>query len=420
MRAPPLRRRAIVAAAVASLAGPLVGASAAERKPNRFSVQKCQAILRADNEATRTLKAIMAASKVQSCSGFELDSRGRTKLSSISLNGHRLTDLSPFELLNFDDGEIDLSNNDLSDVRPLKNSGASRLVLSHTKVKDAAALAALGAPSLVLDADEIDDPEKLGARSLDSFFSMRGNRSARGPDYDRALEAMYRFYALFAETSAPEYRAKFDLDGMRSVLAPKLTRYITLTDVSVETVFDDARRFYRAKSLIYYRIDLSTFKVEKQNGQLAATYALSYGWSDEDLPVAAPDAENDQEILRYKHVKALVHVVFDPIVHIISYAESYQRKKFAVVKSTWGTKNLADAVGFLSQKKATRDIAKVNIPKGVFVQDNFDDLSVPGGKYDLDDTFHRVLFDGQPLWARVSKSGDGKTAGELYIDRDVP
>jgi hypothetical protein len=420
MPTPNLRHRAIVATAIAALASPLGPSGAAEKKPNRFSVDRCQAILRADNEATRTLKAIMVAIKVASCAGFALDGRGRTRLSSISLDGQGLTDLSPFRLLNFGDGEIDLSNNNVSDVRPLTGSGASQLVLSHTRVTDAAALAALGIPTLVLDADQIDDPEKLGARSLDAFFSMRGNRSGRGAEYDATLEAMYRFYALFAGGTAPEHQAKLELDVMRLVLAPRLTKYITLKDVSVEAVFHDAERFYRGKSEIYYRIDLGTFKAEKQNGQLVASYALRYGWKDEDLMIADPRAEKYRDMRRYKHVRAQVDVVFDPDVHVVSYTESYRRSRFPVVKATWGTKNLADAVGFLAGEKGTPEIAKVIIPRGAVVEDSFDDLAVSGSKYDIDDDFHRVFFNGQALWARVSKSGDGKKEGELYIDRDVP
>src|SRR3954453_9326965 len=106
MLPPMLRRRAIVATAVAVLASrSLVASGAAGRKANRFSVQKCQAILQAGNEATRTLKAIMAATKVKACPGFQVDSRGRTNLPSINLKGQGLTDLSPFELLHFADGE---------------------------------------------------------------------------------------------------------------------------------------------------------------------------------------------------------------------------------------------------------------------------------------------------------------------------
>ena len=232
---------------------------------------------------------------------------------------------------------------------------------------------------------------------------------------------MYRLHALFAsEANAPERRAKFNLDGMRSVLAPRLTRYITLKDVSVEAVFDDAKHFYRTKSMIYYRIDLRTFKVEKQNGHLAASYALSYGWQDDDLPVAHPRTENCPEILRYKHVKALVQVFFDPMVHVVSYTETYQRNNFPVVKTTWGTKNLVDAVGFLAQREASPKIVKVKIPKGVVVEDDFDDLSVSGSNSDLEDDFHRVRFNGELLWARVSRSADRKTDGELYINRNAP
>src|SRR4051812_8863498 len=128
MHAPMLRRRAIVATAVAGLASrSLLASGGAGGEGNRVRGQKGQAILQAGNEATRTLKAIMAATKVKACPGFQVDSRGRTNLPSINLKGQGLTDLSPFELLHFADGEIDLSNNNVSDVRPLTNSGASRL-----------------------------------------------------------------------------------------------------------------------------------------------------------------------------------------------------------------------------------------------------------------------------------------------------
>lgn len=60
----------------------------------------------------------MAATNMKSCSDFKLD-HGRTGLMGINLSGRDLTDLSPFRLFTFSDGDIDLSNNQVSDIRPL-------------------------------------------------------------------------------------------------------------------------------------------------------------------------------------------------------------------------------------------------------------------------------------------------------------
>jgi hypothetical protein len=385
---------------------------------NRFSVAQCTQILTANDEATRTLVAIMAAASTTSCSGFKLE-HGRTALTSLNLAGKGLTDLSPFRLFTFRDGEIDLSGNPISDVRPLISAahGTYRINLSRTKVKDAALLAASFSQALVLDGNEIDDPAKLGAASLVTGFSLRGNRSTRGTDYDAALEGMFRFYSLFACDVSAADRPKLDLRGMQSALAPRLTQYITLKNASVEAIFEDAQRFYQGKSDVYYRIHLETFQVQKRDEQVIATFALDYGWRDHDLKVTSPEGEAYQDIARGKRVTAQATAVFDSTFHLQAYTEkTFAQTKRTVVKPTWGVRSLSDVITLLADGDA-RSFSKVPIPKGAILEDAFDYVDrSSGGKFGIDDRFCKVIFNGKPVWARVSFSGDSKHDGVVYIE----
>jgi hypothetical protein len=417
-----LRRTIVPVALLASrLAAP--SAPAGDPKPNKFSVSECKRFLAAHNAATKTMKAILEATKTSSCAAFKLDARGRTELTSIDLSGRGLTDLTPFHLLRFIDGEVNVANNDISDIEPLVNAvrgGPYRINLSRTKVASAELLAKSFGVALVLDGDQIDDPARLGAASLASSFSMRGNRSRRGADYDHALESMYRLYAQFSSTHDGIAKPASDLDGLQSVLAPKVTRYITLKDVTAEAIAEDTRRFYRQKDDIYYRIHLDTFKVEKRAdaGQVLATFDLDYGWRDHDLKVPHPDAGAEQNLIRGKRVSARVSVVFDPTGHIVSYMEKTAPcRHLVVVRPTWGTKSMVDALRFVVDGKHAAPFAKVPIPKGAAVEDAFEYLSrYSGNKYGSDDEVRKVVFQGKTLWAWQSSSGDDEKQGEIYIE----
>ncbi|MEP7051027.1 MAG: hypothetical protein ABJB12_11765 [Pseudomonadota bacterium] len=385
---------------------------------NRFNVAQCNQILAANDEATRTLKAIMAATSTASCAGFKLE-HGRTALMSLKLSGKGLTDLSPFRLFAFQDGEIDLSSNPISDVRPLISAahGTYRINLSRTRVKDAALLAGSFSQALVLDGNEIDDPAKLGAASLATLFSLRGNRSIRGADYDAALEAMFRFYALFSTDGSAANRPKFDLGGMRSALAPQLAEYITLKNASVEAIFQDAQHFYQGKSDVYYRIHLETFQVQQRDGQVTATFLLDYGWRDHDLKITNSEAEAYQNIARGKRVNARATAAFDSTFHLRAYTEkTFAQTKRTVVKPTWGVRNLSDVIALLADGDPP-SLAKVRIPKGATLEDAFEYVArYSGGKFGTDDRFYKVIFNGKPLWARGSFSGDGEHDGVVYIE----
>jgi hypothetical protein len=408
---------------VLALVGSLLLPAPARAEPpaNKFSVAKCQSILATNNEAAKTLRAILAATNTKSCSDVQLDGKGRTQLGSIDLKGKGLTDLSPFRLFNFGEGGIDLSHNDISDLEPLVNAAraSTRINLSHTKVKDAAFLNKYLPHAQILDGNEIDDPGKLTHSGWSSEFSLRGNHSTRGPDYDAALETLYRYYALFNNgNSASDYHPKFDLAGLRAVLAPKLTRYITLKDVPVEAIYEDAARFYQAKRNVFYGVHLETFKVEKQNGQVVATYTLDYGWNDDDLKVADRHADEAYEhIDRQKHVRVAAEAIFDSTFHLVSYTEkTMPHEKLTVVRATWGTRDLADVINFLADPDNAGRFAKVKIPKGAVLEDAFEFVSKYGGnKYGADDNFVKVTFKGKVLWAHSSSSGEGDDDGELYI-----
>jgi hypothetical protein len=389
----------------------------ARAAPNKFSVARCKSILVANDEAAKTLRAILAAIGATTCSDVKVDKTGRTQLVSLDLKGKGLTDLSPFRLFNVHDGTIDLSHNDVSNVEPLLTVGSpNRINLSHTKVTEAAVLAKL-LGSLVLDGDQIDDPSKFKSAGYDSWFSMRGNRSTRGADYDTALETMYRYYALFTVASGADDRhPKFDLQGMRGVLSPRLTRYITFKDVPVEAVFEDAARFYKQKRDVYYQLFLSTFKVEKRNGQVVATYTVDYGWQDEDLK--GVDA-GDEKITRSKQVRALAEVVFDSTFHVVSYAEkTVPMNKLIVVRATWATKDLADALNFLVVEDPG-PFPKVKIPKGARLEEAFESVARdPGGTITQEEGFLKVIFKGKVLWVRDSSWDDENVEGELYVRRE--
>ena len=408
-------QRAIVIGLLTCLLLPAVARAA----PNKFSVAKCKSILVANDEAAKTLRAILAAIGATTCSDVKVDKAGRTQLGSIDLKGKGLTDLSPFHLFNIGDGSIDLSHNDVSNVEPLMNVGGPlRIDLSHTKVKEAAVLAKLHTGGLVLDGNQIDDPSKLKSAGWDSWFSMRGNRSTRGADYDTALETMYRYYALFTVASgANDRHPKFDLAGMRGVLAPRLTRYITFKDVPVEAVFEDAARFYKQKRDVYYQIVLSTLKVEKRNGQVVATYTVNYGWQDEDL--RGVDA-GDEKISRSKQVRALAEVVFDSTFHVVSYTEkTVPMNKLIVVRATWATKDLADALNFLVVEDPG-PFPKVKIPKGARLEEAFESVARdPGGTMTQEEGFLKVIFKGKVLWVRDSSWDDEQVEGELYVRREA-
>ena len=123
---------------------------------------------------------------------------------------------------------------------------------------------------------------------------------------------MFRYYAVFHGRQSGGDPPTIDLADMRAVLAPRLTQYITLKNCTVEAIFDDAQRFYRAKVDVYSRIHLDTFQVQKGGGRITATFAVDYGWQDRDLKVADPNAEAYQNVHRGKRIDAVATAVFDP------------------------------------------------------------------------------------------------------------
>jgi len=408
---------------VAILACQSVAASSLAAAPrpalNKFSVATCNRILEAKGEAAKTLKAILAATNTRSCADFKLDARGRTEIASLDLKGQGLTDLAPFRLFSVQ-GDINLANNNLSEVGPLVNAahgGTRRINLSHNKLTDAAFLAKNFSGALILDGNELDDPAKLAGLTYASDFSLRGNRSARGADYDAALETMYRLYALFTSTNSNNYRPQFDLEGMRAALAPKLSRYVTLKDVTVEAVFEDAQRFYKEKKDVVYRIHLDTFQVAKQGEQVTATYLVDYTWLNDDLGVPARESDSYRHLSRRKIVEAEATAAFDSTFHVVSYAEkTHAGKRLTVVKPTWGTKNVADVANYLADtEEATAEFPQVKIPKRAQLKYAFEYINSFGSKYDLDDNFCKVIFKGKTLWVMASSAPEGDEDGEVYV-----
>ena len=388
---------------------------------NKFSVSKCNAILKGPGDAARTLKAILGAIHVEACSEVPLDSQGRTKLTSIDLHGKGLTDLSPFRLFTFVDGEINLSSNTISDVTPLIEAakGPFRINLAHNKVKDALVLSKNFSIGLVLDDNEIDDPGRLATLCLDSDFSLRGNRSQRGAAYDRALEGTYRLYASFLPrpNSTPGAEG-IDGDALRSALAPKLTRFVSLKDVTADDVIRDAERFYQRKSDIKYRIHLDTFATATEAGSVLATFAVDYAWSDHDLSVPEAEAGKTGALSRVKRVQAVATVTFDSAFRVVGYAEQLSpRRRLKVVQSTWGTARVADVVRTIAKGEVTAGVPVIKIPKGTILESDFEEIAnADGGRFGTSDAFTRVIYKGKPIWAQASTSqADDKHSG-VYLE----
>lgn|GEM_PF-7048559 len=392
---------------------------------NKFSVRKCDEILKNQGDAARTLNAILVAVHAKSCSDVTLDARGRTKLTSIDLHGQGLKDLSPFRLFTFVDGEIDLSNNVISDVTPLIDAahGVYRINLSQNKIRDARVLAQNFSIALVLNANEIDDPGLLGTLGLVSDFSLRGNRSSRGVDYDRALESTYRFYALFSLAGKPgSANQGIDVDALRACLATQVAQFISLKNASVEDVVRDARRFYQKKSEVKYRVHLDTFSVARENGSLLATFAVDYVWNDHELGIPDEEAETYPGLLmRGKSVKASATVTFDSSFRIVAYVEKLApRRKLKVVEATWGTARVADVVKTIVNGTVAAAVPMVGIPKGTILESDFEHVSNDaGGKLGSADRFDRVVYKGKPLWVRASSSGEGERNDGIYL-REQP
>jgi hypothetical protein len=375
---------------------------------NKFNCKKCDSILMLNNDASKTLREIMAATKVNSCSEFKVDSKGVTSLNTIDLHRKSLTDLSPFLLFRFVDGSIDLSHNNISDIEPLiiASHGLYRINLSHNNIKDASYLAKHFNLALVLDSNEIDDPSKLGDLSLQRWFSIRGNHSKRGPDYDNALESLYRFYALFSKDYFGE--KKVDFSGMKQSLAPKLIQYISLKNVTVENVIDDAERFYNKKGDVEYIIHLKNFNIEKQNGSILASCSLSYHWNDFDFNLPDDDENDYSRIYRTKKVEASVKALFDSTFHIVSYIENLPpRKKYLVTQQTSGMVNIADVVKILSFQEVSNTAEEIKLPAGSILKADFESAgNHTGNKYGKNDEFGKFIYNGKSIWIRTSSSED--------------
>ena len=377
---------------------------------NKFDCKKCDSILKLNSEASKTLRAIMTATKVATCSEFNVDSKKMTSFSTIDLHGKGLSDLSPFHLFRFIDGSIDLSNNNITDVEPLINAshGLYRINLSHNKIKDAAYLAKHFSIALVLDSNEIDDPAELGNLYLVNDFSLRGNRSTRGPDYDRALESLYRFYALFPK----EFSGKKNLDfsGMKLSLAPVVLQYISMKNVKVEDIIADAERYYCKKGDADFRINLKTFAVKRKNDSVLATYSLTYRWNDYDFNIPDDEAGDYSGIYRTKKVAASAEVLFDSSFKIVSYIEKIPpREQYTVIKKTWGMTDIADVVKLLSFSEDSVNGKKITLPVGSILKADFELVNnSAGGKFGSDDVFSKFIYNGTPLWIRTSSSENGE------------
>jgi hypothetical protein len=186
--------------------------------------------------------------------------------------------------------------------------------------------------------------------------------------------------------------------------------------VPVEAVFENAQRFYKDKSGVRYWIHLGTFQVRKEGAQIVASYVLSYDWENEDLGLAATDAERHHNIARRKSVGARAEVGFDSTFHIVSYTEqTTPLLQLTVSKLTWGTRSMSDAIESIAGGESAARVAKVKIPKGAALQDAFEFLERPGGRFGPDDRFQKVVFNGKVLWARTEWAGDDDHEGDVYI-----
>jgi hypothetical protein len=222
------------------------------------------------------------------------------------------------------------------------------------------------------------------------FLLVACNKSQRGADYDRALESTYRLYAsLSPRANADPDKQGIDLDALRASLATKLTRFISLRDVTAEDVVRDAQRFYQRKADVKYPVHLDTFTVAREGDAVLATFAVDYAWVDHDLNVPDDEAEKLTTLTRGKRVETSARVTFDSAFRIVGYSEKVAlRKKLKVVAPTWGTVRLADVVRTIANGDLAANVPRTRIPKGTILESDFEYVAnAVGGSFAADDRF---------------------------------
>jgi len=72
----------------------------------------------------------------------------------------------------------------------------------------------------------------------------------------------------------------------------------------------------------------------------------------------------------------------------------------------------------MAGEKAAEEIARVKIPKGSVLEDNFEGVGIFRPR-SSDDGFYRVLYKGQALWALECELDEESNEGTLFFDHNA-
>lgn len=377
----------------------------AEDAPH-FTNSPCEKLLSEDTPACHTMREIMAATKTASCGDFKRTEDNKFfQVRNFDLVNKQISDLSPFCLFHFSDGSIDLSNNAIEDPTPLGAQGWYRINLSNNKLHDAKLLRRVfGVKSLILDGNSIDDPRELGTLALTRDFSLRHNHSSLGEDFDKGLDRLFEFYgALHRDWELTKTEATFDRERVLPLLAERMSRFISLKDVTPEEVLSNINKYYTYKTDIDFIPAISTLKISRSNGILRASHVLQYHWYDNSL---LDEAEEYPMQHRSKDVWCDVEIEFTDDMRISSYVEkNYRRPVFKVLRATQATASVQSVWDCLATACRKLTGKTEVVPAGTELQGNFENASNSlGGKSGVGDAFDYVLYHGRPLWVRSSMS----------------
>lgn len=126
-----------------------------------------------------------------------------------------------------------------------------------------------------------------------------GDSSNQGSPEGRIKNIIQEYFALYG---------KNDWDALAGYYAPEINQFITIKNTTPAQVTASAKSFFKNKSNIAYKPDMSTFKISEAQMQWNVSIALDMQWDDQQSRVQLELAFLDPgyKIVSYKERKVLI------------------------------------------------------------------------------------------------------------------
>jgi hypothetical protein len=228
------------------------------------------------------------------------------------------------------------------------------------------------------------------------------------------------------EAHFAQYREGASFDFLRSDFAPRVERYVSLTNVPVETLVRQAKAFYGQKKRIALAPNRATIRLRADGDRTVAMFVLRMGWSQEPPLAQRACASFDDAMhlqpgsMIQRSVSVNAEMTVDAGGHFVAYVEH------GTVPVRYRVTSMGDPlVGFSTlpvgpARNAAVPPAALYVGSGTLVDDEGESFTC--GEGSEVDTVRKVRVSGQPVWllsdwaSNTGRSWVGETAMAIVIE----